>query len=92
MEELIKLYLVFGLILLYPFVMVMAVLFLDWGVYSWIVVGCFLAPPIFTWYKVCNSREEKAREMVLHGAGLSYERMEKAREEWIVQRKKEKKV
>jgi len=74
----------------YPILIILFVLTLGLGAFSWVVIIICLSPPTVAWIAIGKKREENSIHMALHGAGLTYERMEKARDEWIKKQQQKK--
>ena len=68
---------------LYTMVIMYAVVMLNTGVYSWLIIAGFLAPPASVWFYVVKKRLQRTRDLLEHGNRVSEETMHKALEELL---------
>jgi len=57
-EELIRLLLNLLFLILYPIIIIYIAILLNLGLYSWIVIGLFLIPPVAAWLIILRKRAE----------------------------------
>jgi len=59
LKSLFFLYLTLTLILVYPITTILIIVYLNYGVTSWLILTLLLSPPTFTWYIIVKRRVEK---------------------------------
>ena len=65
LTELVKLYAELIYLFFYPLFTVVIVVYLNLGVYSWLVIAAFLTPPTVAWYYVLKRRMERYLDALL---------------------------
>lgn len=65
LTELVKLYAELIYLFFYPLFIVVIVVYLNLGVYSWLVIAAFLMPPTVAWYYVLKRRMERYLDALL---------------------------
>jgi len=65
LTELVKLYAELIYLFFYPLFIVVIVVYLNLGVYSWLVIAAFLTPPTVAWYYVLKRRMERYLDALL---------------------------
>jgi len=68
MTSLFKLWAQIFYVSFYPFVIIFAVLYLNLGIASWLIVGAFLTPPAVAWYIIVKRRLENYLKSLLGNA------------------------
>lgn len=63
--ELVKLYAELLYAFFYPLFIVAVVVYLNVGIYSWLVIAAFLTPPTVAWYYVLKRRMERYLDVLL---------------------------
>jgi len=58
LKSLFFLYLTLTLILVYPITTILIIVYLNYGVTSWLILTLLLAPPTLTWYIILKRRVE----------------------------------
>ena len=66
LKELVTLYGALLFMTLYPSFIVYIILRLDLGIYSWIIMGACLAPPIIFWYQTLKKRFERYIKTIMN--------------------------